>query len=256
MGYKHKVLSLANRLVPFCPGMNKRRPTYYQGYWLWLPASNWHSLFFRYELNVGAAIKSNLSPGSTFFDIGANVGWFTLLATKIVGPSGQVYSFEPSPEIYTRLSENVRALKNVHTFQYGIGNKDGELEFASQGASWSASFVEAVTEINKNFLPDTPIRKIRVEIRKIDNLLSQTKRPDLVKIDVEGFELEVLKGATNLLSQLPVLIVEIHPPQLKLSGGSEAEIFHLLESFGYSWDVIDRNPNSLYTIIARNRSPD
>ncbi len=251
MGYTNKALSLANRLVPFCPGMNKRRPTYYQGYWLWLPASNWRSLLFRYEPNVGAAIKSNLSPGSIFFDIGANVGWFTLLASKIVGPSGQVYSFEPSPDVYARLSENVRDLTNVQTFQYGIGNRDGELEFASQGASTSASFVEAITEMNKDFLPDTPIRKVRVEIRKIDSLLSQIKRPDLVKIDVEGFELEVLKGAANLLSQGPVLIVEIHPPQLKLSDGSETAIFHLLESFGYSCEVIDRNPNSLYTIIAR-----
>jgi len=236
--------------------MNKRRPTYYQGYWHWLPASNWQSLFSSYEPNVGAAIKSNLSPGSIFFDIGANVGWFTLFASKIVGPLGQIYSFEPSPDVYARLSENVRDLKNVHTFQYGIGNKDGELEFASQGDSSAASFVEAVTEINKNYHPDTPIRKPCVEIRKLDSLLSQVKRPDLVKIDVEGFELEVLKGASNLLSQRPVLIVEIHPPQLKLSDGSEMEIFHLLESFGYSCDVIDRNPNSLYTIIARASSPD
>jgi FkbM family methyltransferase len=256
MGYKNKVLSLANRLVPFCPGMNRRRPTYYQGYWLWLPASNWQSLFFRYEPNVGAAIKSNLRPGSTFFDIGANVGWFTLFASKIVGPLGQVYSFEPSPDVYARLSENVRDLKNVDTFQYGIGNKNGELEFASQGTSSAASFVEAVTEINKPYLPGTPIRKIRVEIRKIDSLLSQIKRPDLVKIDVEGFELEVLKGAANLLSQRPVLIVEIHPLQLKLSSGSEAEFFHLLKSFDYSCDVIDRNPNSIYTIIAKASSPD
>jgi hypothetical protein len=73
---------------------------------------------------------------------------------------------------------------------------------------------------------------------------------------VEGFELEVLKGAAKLLSKRPVLIVEIHPLQLKLSGGSEAEIFHLLESFDYSCDVIDRNPNSIYTIIAKASSPD
>jgi FkbM family methyltransferase len=112
------------------------------------------------------AIKSNLSPGSTFFDIGAWVGWFTLFASKIVGPLGQVYSFEPPPDVYARLSENV-GLKNVPTLQYGIGNKDGELEFASQGDSSSASFIEAVTEINKHSLPDTPIRKTRVGIRKI-----------------------------------------------------------------------------------------
>jgi FkbM family methyltransferase len=176
MGYKNAVLSLANRVVPFCPGMNRRRPTYYHGHWLWPSASEWQSLFSRYEPNIGAAIKSNLGPGSIFFDIGAYVGWFTLPASKIVGSFGHVYPFEPSPDVYARLSENVRDLKNVHTFQCGIGNRDGKLEFASQGVSSSASFVEAVTEINKHYSPDTQIRKISVEIRKIDSLSKLTWR--------------------------------------------------------------------------------
>jgi hypothetical protein len=68
---------------------------------------------------------------------------------------------------------------------------------------------------------------------------------------VEGFELEALKAAANLLSHRPVLIM--HPLQLKLSDASEAEILHLLEGFGY--DVIDRNPISFYSIIAGASSP-
>ena len=78
--------------------------------------------------------------------------------------------------------------------------------------------------------------------------------PRLAKIDVEGFELEVLKGAADLLSSgsdRPKLLVEIHPPQLNLSGGSDALLFQFLKEHGYEWEVIDRNPNSLYSIIAK-----
>jgi FkbM family methyltransferase len=250
MGYKGALLRSANRIVPFCPGMRRRRPTYFNGYWLWPSVSDWQSLYYRYEPNVAAAIKSNLGPGGTFFDIGAHVGWFTLFASKIVGPAGHVYSFEPSPEVYAHLAENVCSLKNVRTFQCGIGSEDGQLEFASRALFSTGSFVEAVTEVNKHYSPDTPIRKVRVELRKIDTLLPQIKPPDVVKIDVEGFELEALRGAANLLSHRPVLIIEIHPLQIKLSNGSEAELFNLLQSSGYSHEVIDRNPNSLYTIAA------
>ena len=82
--------------------------------------------------------------------------------------------------------------------------------------------------------------------------MKELGQPNLIKVDVEGFELEVLKGATGLLStSRPILIMEIHPPQLDLSDGSEAQVFELLTGHGYGWEVIDRNPNSLYTIIAK-----
>jgi len=253
---KSVALSLANRIVPLCPGMTKRRPTYYQGHWLWPSASNWQSLFSRYEPKVGATIKRNLRLGGVFFDIGAHVGWFTLFAAKIVGPSGRVFSFEPAPDVYALLSENVHDLKNVRTLGCGIGNIDGDLEFAAHGTLPTGSFVEAVTEINRRFAPDTPIQNVKVDIHRIDTLLPQMKAPDLVKIDVEGFELNVLDGAKQLLTLQPALIIEIHPPQLKLSNGSEAAIFEILTCYGYSWTVIDRNPNSLYTIYATPRSSD
>jgi hypothetical protein len=90
-------------------------------------------------------------------------------------------------------------------------------------------------------------------MRRLDTLLEARVSPDptLVKIDIEGFELDALKGARQLLScSRPTLLVEIHPPQLALSGGSEDEIFTLLREHRYSWSIIDRNPNSLYSILA------
>jgi hypothetical protein len=112
--------------------------------------------------------------------------------------------------------------------------------------------VEDVTKLNQHYLPETPLRKVEVNIRKMDTLVKELGTPSLVKVDVEGFELEVLKGATGLLSTArPTLIMEIHPTQIALSGGSEASLFQLMAGHGYGWEVIDRNPNSLYSIVAR-----
>jgi FkbM family methyltransferase len=251
MGYKGILLSIANRLasVGF---VSPKLPSYFEGYWIWFPRKNWNSLFLRYEPRTAQAIKQNLSAGGTFWDIGANVGLFSLLASKIVGPGGRVCSFEPSPEVFKLLSANTRGLHSIRAIQCGVGNADAVAAFATQGLSSAASFVEDVTEINQAYLPETPIRKVEVNIRKVDTLAKELGPPRLIKVDVEGFEAEVLKGASWILSNVrPILIIEIHPPQLTLSGGTEALIFQLLTDHGYGWEVIDRNPNSLYSIIAK-----
>jgi FkbM family methyltransferase len=197
-------------------------------------------------------MKSTLRAGDTFWDIGANIGWFSLLASKIVGSDGRVFSFEPSPDVFSLLCANTRGLKSICAIQCGVGNADTVATFAAQGASSSASFVEEITKINQHYLPETPISKVEVNIRKLDTLVKDLGRPRLAKIDVEGFELEVLKGATSLLSTArPTLIMEIHPSQLNLCGGNETSLFQLLRGYGYGWEIIDRNPNSLYSIIAK-----
>ena len=252
MGYRGTLLSLANRLAFVGLFFNRKLPTYYQGYWIWLPRRRWNSLLSQYEPYIGRAIKTHLRAGDTFWDIGAHTGWFSLLASKISGPNGKVFSFEPSPDVFNVLSANIRGLNSVRAIQCGVGSADTVAAFAAQGASSSASFVEEVTKINQHYLPETPIRKVEVKIRKVDTLVNEIGWPHLAKIDVEGFELEVLKGATGLLSTArPTLIMEIHPPQLNLTGGNEASLFQFLKRHDYGWEIIDRNPNSLYSIIAK-----
>jgi FkbM family methyltransferase len=252
MGYKGSLLSFANRLASVGFFFNPNLPTYFGGNWIWLSRKSWNTLFLRAEPHTTRAMKSNLKAGDTFWDIGANIGWYSLLASRIVGPDGRVFSFEPSPDAFNLLSANVRGLLYLRAMQCGVGNADTVAALAAQGAAGGASFVEEVTKLNQSFLPETPIRKVEVNIRRVDTLLKELEPPHLVKIDVEGFELEVLKGARELLSTTrPSLIIEIHPPQLKLSGGTEALLFELLSRHGYVWEIIHRDPNSLYSIIAK-----
>jgi len=252
MSYKGAALHAANNITSTVFSASRQMPTFYCGRWMWIPSTMWDSLYSRYELPVAQAIRDHLHKGQTFWDIGANVGWFSLFASKIVGPSGRVVSFEPSPEVFDILSAHANTADGVTAIRVGIGNADEVRMFAAQGNSPSSSFVEEVTKINFDFNPSIPIQNIEVELRKVDSLLTELgSTPSLLKIDVEGFELEVLRGASDLLSSgRPTLIIEVHPLQLRLSGGTEELLFQFLQSRSYAWKVIDRNPNTLYTIIA------
>jgi FkbM family methyltransferase len=254
MGYKHTLVSLAGRFSLLGLSFSRKLPTYYQGYWIWLTRNSWETLFSRYEPYTGRAMKIHLRAGDTFWDVGAHIGWFSLLASKIVGSNGKVFSFEPSPDVFNMLSANTQGLSSIRAIQCGVGNTDAVAPFAAQGTSTAASFLEEVTELYQHYhFPKTPIQKIETNIRKADNLLKELGAPHVIKIDVEGFELEVLKGATGLLlTARPILIMEIHPIQLNLSGGSEVLLFQFLKEHGYGWEVINRSPApySHYSVIA------
>src|SRR5262249_18314122 len=103
--------------------------------------------------------------------------------------------------------------------------------------------------MNLRFAPDVPMTEKRIPVRTLDQSTAEMGcQPTVIKVDVEGFELNVLKGAKNLLRSSVFWIIEVHPPQLQLSGDSEPELKAVLAEYGFSTRVIDRNPNSLYTI--------
>ena len=252
MRLRHAALALADTVVPAALFFSRKLPTYYAGAVVWPSRENWNTIFSRYEPHMALALKQHLHGGGTFWDIGANVGWFSLFAFSIVGSSGHIISFEPAPEVFRLLAQNTAGLPNVTIVQCGVGNADETGCFAAQGTSSASSFLKEITQINAHYLSDTPIESISVPIKRIDTLVREVGSvPNVIKIDVEGYELKVLQGAVELLSSRnPTLIIEIHPPQLSLSGGSEDELFTLLKRHGYKWHVIDANPNSLYTITA------
>jgi FkbM family methyltransferase len=253
MGLKSHTIKSANKIAAFA--FNEKLPTYYNGDWLWLSRRCWASLYLNYEPYMAAAIRSNLSRGDTFWDVGANIGLFSLFAARIVGPEGKVVSFEPSPDVFEVLCENVGGDSGpIQALQYGIGNADGSALLSAQGASTAGSFVAEVVELSRHYYQNVPIRKTSVTMRKLDTLLNDLKpSPNLVKIDIEGFEVEAIKGADHLFQAVrPIAIIEIHPLQIKLSGSSEDELFQFLRKHSYGYEIIDKNAsNSLYSIVAK-----
>lgn len=176
-------------------------------------------------------VRRWLRPGMSFVDVGANVGYFTLLACSRVGPQGRVFACEPSPWAFQRLQATLRdnALSQARAFNFALGAEPGELSlhFTSEGnANHTPSMV-----------PQPGARTVPVQVRTLDSCLEEwaLERVDLMKVDVEGFEPQVLQGARRALAagRIAALLCEFNDPWLRRSGSSAAELFALLRQWGF-----------------------
>jgi FkbM family methyltransferase len=154
------------------------------------------------------ALVHEIRPGATVFDIGANVGFVTLVAARLVGPSGRVVAFEPVPENVESIRENL-ALNDVDWVELretAVGREAGS-------ARMIVSDISAFSRLETTSVPDAERERIDVSITSIDELVSSgsVPVPDLVKIDVEGAELEVIEGMRRTIAEHhPVILCEVH----------------------------------------------
>jgi FkbM family methyltransferase len=180
-----------------------------------------------------------LSEGDCFVDIGANVGLFSLFASKKVGKTGSVISFEPAQVTYERFLENLELNKisNVIPFKLGLSDEDGILELNISANGYEAWNTFVKSNDNKFSLKEL------VPVRSFDNFFQEnsvvTDNIALIKLDVEGFEINVLKGAATLLSKenAPVFMVEFTDMNALNAGHCCHELYKLLITYGYSWYV-------------------
>lgn len=169
----------------------------------------------------------------TVVDVGVNNGWVLMnLATIVSARKGFVYGFEPHPDTFKRCIKNVEAshISNCKIFNLGCGENEGELLMASIDESNSGQSL--IIEENKiSSVNDI----VRVGITTLDKQLGHLENIDLVKIDVEGFEMNVLKGAKNILEKYhPCLFVEIDDRLLHANHTSAKEIvLFLKDQYGY-----------------------
>jgi FkbM family methyltransferase len=189
-----------------------------------------------YEKNEWQFISRFLKPGMKFFDVGANQGFYTLLAAKKVGLGGKVFSFEPVPSQLSKLRRNIKInlLHNTTTEQMALGSKEENTNmYVCLGGDEALSSLRFPSE-------DANIKKevIKVQVTTLDNYISKNKIPsvDFVKIDVEGGELNVLKGGVNMLKDIrPILMCEVQDIRTRQWGYRASEIYKFLEDYNYSW---------------------
>jgi len=180
------------------------------------------------EDTVQRVIESHVKPGSTFIDIGANFGLHTMLAAHYAGESGKVYAFEPVPANNSLLRRNLVLngfSDRCEVFACALAGEGGhEIEMTVEpGLSPAAS-------LRENFHGE----KIKVPVRTLDDCLpADAPIPDLVKIDVEGAEHEVLKGAVKTLRKGPDLLIEVHSFALPSFDSSPEALQEYLANFGY-----------------------
>lgn len=159
------------------------------------------------------AFRASVRPGDVVIDAGANVGAYTLLFAQWVGPSGRVFAFEPAPETRASLERHLRLnglVDRVEIVPAAIAAENGEARFAVDGHG-GASHLFPVPE---------SAGVIEVATTSIDAFCAKRRiQPNLVKIDVEGAELEALRGARTTVATAPVqLFVEFHPAVWKARG--------------------------------------
>jgi FkbM family methyltransferase len=181
-----------------------------------------------YEPPTAHVISTLLSPGDTFIDVGANSGFFTLLASNQVGPTGRVLSFEPLPSMRRRIMENIslNGMENVTLYGAALSNTVGEVTFyeGPQGHKGISS-MRPIGETSAI---------LQVPTMPLDNLADKIPSIKLIKIDVEGAEQLVIEGMERLLAQHhPYLVIEITDQYLKPFGHSAQGLSNLLCSMGY-----------------------
>ncbi|MDH5716435.1 MAG: FkbM family methyltransferase [Spirochaetia bacterium] len=182
----------------------KRYKRYVNGYWLGI-----------YEFEIQERIAQELKSGDIFFDIGANAGFFSLIAGKIAGKSGRVYSFEPLPMNFSAIQEQFKLnnLNQCKPFNLALGNKNGNSLFILPKTLKGKpnTFTARLAHINTS--NEETNEKIEVQTVTLDSFIKKQKTvPHIIKIDIEGAEVEMLEGAKNLLSSqnAPKLIIETH----------------------------------------------
>lgn len=158
-----------------------------------------------YEAHVQEALCDNLKEGDIFYDVGANVGYFSLLGLKLVGPKGYVYAFEPLPDHVTTLRHNMysNGFSNYTVVPDAVSNFVGKSDFYLEGGGRSET---------SSFTPRLGGIPLVVNTITLDAFVKKTPWPNVIKVDVEGAEVLVLQGALQILSKAsaPIWIVEIH----------------------------------------------
>ncbi|MDD2665841.1 MAG: FkbM family methyltransferase [Methanocellales archaeon] len=176
-----------------------------------------------YEPLISSLFCSMLEEGMVVLDIGASLGYYTLLAAKRVGDKGEVIAFEPDPVAFCGLLENIRinGWKNVRAFQFAVSDSNGERKMGNLTA-------------HKSFaIKNNTIGIITVNTISLDSFLDVD--PDMIKIDVDGAELEVINGMKKILAKGKAKIIcEVTPFHLSSLDYSAEKIEEILKQYNYN----------------------
>ncbi|HEV3165923.1 MAG TPA: FkbM family methyltransferase [Isosphaeraceae bacterium] len=180
-----------------------------------------------YELATFEFLREWCRPGDTVMDAGSHLGLFTVCMSRLVGPSGRVLAYEPTPHTCAVLRETVRinhCESNVLVQNKAVAKGQGCASFFETG--------DVVSNANSLVRNKRSKREIAVETVSIDQEVPPGRNVRLLKIDVEGAELDVLRGACRTLaSSRPLVHLSLHPAQIRENGGTMEEVWDLLRDF-------------------------
>lgn len=207
----------------------------------------------RYELPKHRALQIFLTKGKTFIDVGANKGDFSLVASKLVGSKGRILAFEPAPDNCKWITKSIEknGYRNIGLYEMALSDENGTAQLHIGDKSGWHSLIPG--------LPHREKGKIEVKMRTLDDFLQEinySNPVDVVKIDVEGADLHVLRGAkkTLLNNKSITLLLDVHPH----FGVNPDEVCNFLRELGFKiykeeppFDDEIVNCDEIYSLVAR-----
>lgn len=165
-------------------------------------------------------------------DIGANIGFHTILLSKLVESNGKVYSFEPDKENFRFLKNNTKGRANISLNNLAVGNKNGLINF----------YLSRDLNVDHQSYDSGEGRKIvKVKCVSLDKFFNNIKSVDLIKIDIEGFDYYAILGSKKLIERQKkiALIGELWPYGLEKAGVTASEYINLLKSLGMKVKILN-----------------
>lgn len=201
---------LANKLYKHC------YPVYRLLY------ANWKVISDR---NERALLRSLIKPGMIVLDIGANIGIYSCFLSRLVGKGGVVYAFEPDPINFSRLVKNTQGIKNIIPVHTAVGEKTGELNLYIS---------DDMNVDHRSYDSGDKRRCVKVPVVRLDDYFNKDQHIDFMKIDVQGYEYNILQGAKRTidLSSNLKMIMEFWPYGLKKAGTVPRKLLDLISSLG------------------------
>jgi FkbM family methyltransferase len=190
------------------------------------------------ELNF---LKKYLKLGDVVVDIGANIGVITLSSSSFVGQGGIVYSFEPNPKTFEYLKGNVdeNRFSNIRLYQLAVGEKSAVTNFIDDSSDDLSNSI-SLENINSG---NNPL----IQVQPLDEIIPNSVRIHLLKVDVEGFEIFVLKGAEKCLSMTDCIYIESYEAHFNKYGYSSLDLFNYMRLKGFKLLKISEE-NTLHEI--------
>ncbi len=190
----------------------------------------------------------HIKEGDTVIDAGAWIGGHTMEYAKKVGEAGWVLAFEPNPYAYDCLCLNTAQFRNVCPYRFALGDESVLKPFSAKKGWYDSGHVGWASE---KWIPDAGTIA-EVKMKPLDTF---ELAPNFIKIDVEGCELKVLKGAERTIEKHhPIMVIEINEPALKRQESTPQQVIDWLSASGYGMSMIEEcNGQDIYNILCLPR---
>lgn len=174
-----------------------------------------------------ALLKKHIQPGDTIFDIGANIGFYAKILSQLTGPNGKVHCFEPDTTNFNHLKVETAGLTNIIINNKAVGPKTEKIKIYTS---------KNLNVDHRTYKPEEYDKEIEIDAISLEDYLEVNAKVDFIKIDIQGFEMEAMKGMHTILkaNHNIKMISEFWPYGLRKAGSSVSDYYNFLKNMNFN----------------------